>query len=758
MATIKVKCGGSIRPYVFDLTPVTAEMVRDKVEEENRGLRVTRVVAKGKTLGPDDQIKLGTPVLVVGEQVFMPAVEGDRANIVDVYDVMNNVFSYLTLTQIRLTCMRVCTAWMDMAETETRNHVQRYTLACGELMDLFNLTPEPLLGPSGIPPHTVVHWVIYEGRLFLVVAPSGEGEHQEGAAPAAVAAMDVDAGDDDDSSSSSDPGDPDAAPELWPELDDPDRDTLAAWAAENEHGWAAPRPRAAAIQQSAETMKKQQSGYSMIGFDLVRRQIDWRRDDVFRQSKFPVTGLYAGQAGPIVQFWDRLLLLKPTTGTFLNDYVREDPVSCMFRTCMPMAPQTISSEWKSHATHWATLAVPQGGKVHMLDANLRPCGAEVLSLPGSVNSILGQIDNCMLYETQNDTIVCARLGPRLRGPGKVRWSSPAGDLLHVSDTNVLWRERQIVGGIGGGQSRLFDMDARNFDMWIGRQDAWRGGSGGGVCAIDLLEGPPPERFAQAVLVVDAWSQRDGPVSGAGITIDADEMWQSMELTDDVRTLPTATNTSRKPFSPNEDRLRELEQKAPPCVHFDKQLPLTHPTNVAARAFDAFERLLLAEKQAMRSGSWEAVGHGQISLRAITREQVVKRDWTHGGGAKYSVQRGFTDVWSIHVPFDTQAVGCHFTTAKIGNYVYFGFLDRQRGLIGVYAVAVDRGFTVWRKLWQDSHCECVDISVKEQALLVEVSRLNGARVLYMLSRNSGAVRGSFETVKSVRRDPAPAFGM
>eukprot|EP00754_Rhynchopus_humris_P040358 Rhum_TRINITY_DN2339_c0_g2::Rhum_TRINITY_DN2339_c0_g2_i1::g.6783::m.6783 len=764
MATclIKLKKGSTLynAEIAGDAQTATREGILAWVAQEfGNSFRVSKVLSKGSVLKSHDAVKAGTMVLVLGSEVVGVSSQGRSIPaFLEIYEVISGVFSFLPLSVVRARCMAACRTWRDLAEVATRAHPNRYDVQNGNIVDLFRRQMLEL--PATLTPHSICKSTAYAKHLYVMtverstkvkkperaVIPTTIIADSDSGSDSGSAAMEVDSDEDSDTdSSASGHEDPMAADagmkvELGFVGENPANHALDHYLGRRDYGDAFG---IRSFRTACEELVKSQGTWTLRCIDLRNRKELWARTrgELFPDETLcmPYTQLVASSRGVVLVQPHVIILVEHTSGRKIRVLSRQPGWEHFYGAdlfCSSSHDGALSSP-----RSFAHFIVVQGNELLFLDHTLRTYEASV-TLPFVAKTVVAfnREEQMLLVQAVSGDYVGMslrdRMSPavlwRMRPSGaedgdddgapaasnqfamlvsgdtdkglSLRGNNPC--LVAFSGTNVLFTNKE--------RGILQDTEDRHFKMLIQSK------------CLALLESP--EGFAEGVFVqnrIEIFT--DFAQKGFA----NDESWAECAMTETRATHPHATNTGIFPSIPEWGEMEELQRSAPPRRFLDSTQDFNSAHNIQARKYSAFIKHYEKAIQELKARYWHTSAHSVIAFDAITREQTPV-----AGGVNekmYDVKRGVVSLWQVHVPFPHN---CLSSSLKKGNLLFIAMLHEST--VGVYAIAVDRGFVRWRHLWRQNNIRGITLRALDGIVALELSTHTDERYVTVYEAVSGTL--------------------
>eukprot|EP01059_Diplonema_ambulator_P032238 TRINITY_DN623_c0_g1_i1.p1 TRINITY_DN623_c0_g1~~TRINITY_DN623_c0_g1_i1.p1 ORF type:complete len:743 (+),score=87.92 TRINITY_DN623_c0_g1_i1:23-2230(+) len=693
--------------------------------EWGSGFTLTKVICSGKVVGDGGKVK--GSVMVFGVDRGVKRI-GERSGFVGVVDVMSCVFSFIPLGVVKRVCIGVCRAWWKMAELATRHHPHRYLCESGHLFDVFKTQPKQLFDRLGVLSNSILDTTITEDRLYVLSdaapPPPTPDPHND----------DEELSDDDDvsmASSSGSDGDEDETPA---QKDAHFKASLGLLGVSTglSPSEILPVPSAPAtlrsLRVSLQKIVRRQKAYKLHCIHLMKESLLWTAESLFtRDFNTPITGLGSTSMGAIVTHRDIVILYDKHSGIPIRDFARPDGWVPLFAA--PFWVPTQALEFRNSRKHGVdVVVVPQGDTVHILRKDLEQ--VDVFKLPVMVFAVelVDLKSNRVVVTTVDREICCISLSTR-----KVLWrEADTRKILHYSETNTL------LSGL------LIDSEGSHFAMPI---SSWNDGIPLALLEASVQNGQYAEAVFVQINITPAASPRSrfstfppGTEPPDGTYLPSDEELSDILMTDTTKTMEYATNASVCVLHPEYEQVLGLGSQAPPRVVYDKAQDFNSPHNVEARRYAAFNRKYADTLDTLKKDVWARTLQGCIALKAICREVLPKAKSTDPD----AIKRTLKEIWSVPIPF-SQATSIS-SAARQGNMLYVAL--SQHPTIGVYGIAVDRGFVKWKRLWEQSTLPAVTSIVVNplQGVLAVSIITTGYTFLAFFDSVSGEVRHTAKVLR------------
>eukprot|EP01061_Rhynchopus_euleeides_P001744 TRINITY_DN11270_c1_g1_i1.p1 TRINITY_DN11270_c1_g1~~TRINITY_DN11270_c1_g1_i1.p1 ORF type:complete len:767 (+),score=268.12 TRINITY_DN11270_c1_g1_i1:157-2457(+) len=736
---LKVKCGAKTHDATVSSSEegkaTKAEILAWFAGAEPQ-FRVSKLLCKqGRTLRtPEDTVSGGELIKLLGEHREVNIGGLPRAAFVPVPEVVSCVFSYLPLRVVRATCAAVCRDWNSLCEISTRSHTQRYGGIKGCILDLYHLSPvgfEELAVPQD---HRVALSCIYGLHLYVMASPCVKKRDDPPPVPTTI--LD----DSDDGSDDGMPGGALAAP--LPDavmagadgsddsegsdaegLDDDDYiyELGLTSASLNEdgvtvHEFFGDGCDVGSYRRQQGEARKSQGAWVLTCIDLKRRKVVWkkRRDEIDAESctvqsrlRPPVNEMIATNSGVVLKYDTKLTLLSKASGKIASEMTRVPGWDGLFNS---QALMSSHEKTASNPRDFSQILVLQGRELHFLTHDLH-LAAEPLLLPNRATSVVA-------YDRAEKRLIFSGVGMYIglsianKAQPQALWmqrhesrasmdfdmgSDDDSDGHHMpSNTRVVALTETNVLFASGRGGVLMDSIGRHYRIQIT-----------GHRVFGLLEGE--EGFAEGVFVHggmanDSVSRR---IRDSGYQLQ--EVWDEAAMTDTNATHPHASNTTLQPHAPKWEEVLALEAAAPPRVSFDSTQDFNSPSNIESRRYNAYMKTLAELMEEVKREAWRDTHHSLISFHAITRERIASKNLD-----KAAVKRGLVSLWDVHIPFPPSALS---SGVRQGNMLYVGITFGS--VVGVYGIAIDRGFVKWRRVWKMAGATRINIQALEGIVMADV---------------------------------------
>ena len=662
----------------------------------------------------------GEAVKLTGEQGVVVTSSGQPcAAFVNVPEVMSTVFGFLSLRTVRGTAGSVCRAWYNLIDIATRAHPQRYDSAHNHTFDLLLRTPLPLEETHLILKSSIygVHRYILcsdkpivtkEKPLLPTVLMEDDSDDEMGlpVPPGGVVVEEEEEVEDDDNPQAKDD---EVVIELG--LTGDSGDNLLG-----SHNFFGEGCSEREYRQAQLLELKQQQHYELHCYDLKRRKRLWTKprtaidsSSAFASSplELPIKEMIACQEGVLLKYHHKVMLLG-RDGVLLSEITRVPSWQGLYA-----APLFLSSREHnfSHARDFSLILMLQGNEVHLLKHDLTMYAETVRLGVGFPPAVLNHTEIAAFDRREGVLVLFVDVDNR-EMRSFIAYSLPAGfdvdatsasslledkpqptklwrlqadapssfsfmnptpasplQLISFTATNALFASPQ-TGGL------LMDASGKHYKMQLK-----------GKRIFSLMEGS--EGFAEGVFA-------HGPMAKeTGLGHDGyknDEAFEECAATDTMETHPHAQNSSLQPLSSRWAQYLQCKKDCPVRISLDPNQDFFSPHNIAARRYNSYLNTLGEFEREVRKEVWRATQHSQVSFHAITRVKVQVSPMSN----EYIVKRGLEEVWYVHVPFSEGAAS---DGIKQGNMLYSVLASSK--MVGVYAIAVDRGFVKWKRVWQQN---------------------------------------------------------